>query len=135
MSSPSSRIRERFGETAVGIESPADEVNEKVPTVQEFFDILSMKSPRNGHSLAWPFTSVEQEDGRSSLPERSRARYVLTKLFPEPWRWQAKKLHLVRDTRGPYGLVYLKQSVAVSLLCLTYSGKLRKCEDEYGENV
>ncbi|MBI4257365.1 MAG: hypothetical protein HY619_00265 [Thaumarchaeota archaeon] len=60
---------------------------------------------------------------------------VIIKIFSEPWGRQPRKLNHVREVLESYGLIYPKQSVAVSLLRLAQAGKLRRFKGEGGEFV
>ncbi len=60
---------------------------------------------------------------------------IITKLFTDSWGRNPRKLGDVRDALQSYGHVYPKQSVAVALLRLAQSGKLRRFKSEGGEFV
>ena len=59
---------------------------------------------------------------------------IVSKIFKESWGRKPRKLNQVREVLESYGLIYPKQSVAVTLLRLAQSGKLRRFKDE-GEFV
>lgn len=60
---------------------------------------------------------------------------IIIKLFTDLWGRNPRKLGEVREALQSYGQVYPKQSVAVSLLRLAQSGRLRRFKGEGGEYV
>lgn len=77
------------------------------------------------HSSA-PIVTVEKGDSLSD---------VISKFFADPWGRNPKKLMEVREALQSYGLNYPKQSVAVALLRLAKSSKIRRFKGEGGEYV
>ena len=60
---------------------------------------------------------------------------IVSKLFSDPWGKSPKKLSEVREALQSYGLNYPKQSVAVALLRLAKSSRIRRFKSEGGEYV
>ncbi len=60
---------------------------------------------------------------------------VIGKFFSGPWGRERRKLSDVREALQSYGLNYPKQSVAVALLRLAKTTKLRRFKAEDGEFV
>ncbi len=77
-------------------------------------------------SAQFPVASLEKGD---SLAE------VIGKFFAGPWGREKRKLSDVREALQSYGLNYPKQSVAVALLRLAKTTKLRRFKAEDGEYV
>lgn len=75
---------------------------------------------------AFPEIHVEKGDSLSD---------IITKLFTDSWGRNPRKLGDVRAALQSYGQVYPKQSVAVALLRLAQSSKLRRFKSEGGEFV
>ena len=75
---------------------------------------------------ALPAVTVEKGDSLSD---------VISKFFSDAWGRSPKKLMEVREALQSYGLNYPKQSVAVALLRLAKSSKLRRFKGEGGEYV
>jgi len=73
-----------------------------------------------------PVVSVEKGDSLSD---------VIGKFFSDPWGMERRKLSDVRDALQSYGLNYPKQSVAVALLRLAKTTRLRRFRGEDGEFV
>ncbi|MCL5317081.1 MAG: hypothetical protein M1503_02290 [Thaumarchaeota archaeon] len=86
----------------------------------------SSPQPQQSHSSVFPEIHVEKGDSLSD---------IITKLFTDSWGRNPRKLGDVRDALQSYGQVYPKQSVAVALLRLAQSGKLRRFKSEGGEFV
>ena len=60
---------------------------------------------------------------------------VLLKLFTSNWSNEPKKLNEIREILQLYGLMYPKQTVAVTLLRMAKSGRLRRFKSNTGEYV
>jgi hypothetical protein len=99
--------------TSPSYSSPAASASSSQPTAQP--------SPS-----AFPEIHIEKGDSLSA---------IVTKLFIDSWGRNPRKLGDVRDALQSYGQVYPKQSVAVALLRLAQSGKLRRFKSEGGEFV
>ncbi len=86
----------------------------------------STGQPQAPSPSVFPEIHVEKGDSLSD---------IITKLFTNSWGRNPRKLGDVRDALQSYGQVYPKQSVAVALLRLAQSGKLRRFKSEGGEFV
>jgi len=73
-----------------------------------------------------PTVTVEKGDSLSD---------VISKFFADPWGRSPRKLMEVREALQSYGLNYPKQSVAVALLRLAKSSRIRRFKGEGGEYV
>jgi hypothetical protein len=73
-----------------------------------------------------PTVSIEKGDSLSD---------VISKFFADSWGRNPRKLMEVREALQSYGLNYPKQSVAVALLRLAKSSKIRRFKGEGGEYV
>ena len=82
--------------------------------------------PGEASASSIPAISVEKSD---SLAD------VIGKFFSVPWGRERRKLLDVREALQSYGLNYPKQSVAVALLRLAKSSKIRRFKAEDGEYV
>ena len=60
---------------------------------------------------------------------------VLLKLFTSNWSDTPKKLNEIREILQLYGLMYPKQTVAVTLLRMAKSGRLRRFKSNNGDYV
>jgi hypothetical protein len=73
-----------------------------------------------------PTVTVEKGDSLSD---------VISKFFADSWGRNPRKLMEVREALQSYGLNYPKQSVAVALLRLAKSSKIRRFKGDGGEYV
>ena len=60
---------------------------------------------------------------------------VIGRFFADPWGRERRKLSDVREALQSYGLNYPKQSVAVALLRLAKTTKIRRFKADDGEFV
>src|SRR5208283_2262875 len=83
-------------------------------------------SNENRSQSELPSIAVEKGDSLSD---------IISKFFADQWGKSPRKLMEVRDALQSYGLNYPKQSVAVALLRLAKSSKIRRFKSEGGEYV
>ncbi|MCS4540151.1 MAG: hypothetical protein HYU03_05625, partial [Thaumarchaeota archaeon] len=76
--------------------------------------------------VALPTIFIEKGDSLNDL---------VSKLFSDPWGKSPRKLSEVREALQSYGLNYPNQSVAVALLRLAKSSRIRRFKSEGGEYV
>jgi len=140
------KIRVRVGANEAEIEAPPHRVKEAIEFIPEVLARLprSIEAapgeveviPLAGQApvpaasqsapVSMPAVSIEKGD---SLSE------VISKFFSDQWGRSPRKLMEVRDALQSYGLNYPKQSVAVALLRLAKSSKIRRFKGESGEYV
>jgi len=89
-------------------------------------DPASTSAPAQAPPSAIPAVTVEKGDSLSD---------VISRFFSDSWGRNPRKLMEVREALQSYGLNYPKQSVAVALLRLAKSSKLRRFKGEGGEYV
>lgn len=151
MSDEKIRVRIKLGANEVEIEGSASALGKAVNLIPELLKTLPVKeeaAPRSPIVGAEsPQTVQPQSRGQTReerpatpLPEIRVAKDdsltdVITKIFAESWGKQPRKLGQVREVLVSYGMIYPKQSVAVSLLRLAQSGRLRRFKGEEGEFV
>jgi hypothetical protein len=81
-------------------------------------------------------STIQQLQGLEIVLEKSDSLAdVISKIFRTQWGRQARRLSEIREALRAYGMAYPKQSVAVALLRLAQSGKLRRFKNESGEYV
>tara|TARA_B100001971_G_scaffold200736_1_gene212660 strand:- start:2205 stop:2741 length:537 start_codon:yes stop_codon:yes gene_type:complete len=97
-----------------------------IPEPSRLEKYISPNNKRNIFSSKPPEIQIDRGD---SLSE------IITKLFMNIWGRKPRKLGEIREALHSYGQVYPKQSVAVALLRLAQSGRLRRFKDESGEYV
>ena len=137
------RIRVKLGQAEAEVEADAEHIREAIELVPE----LAAKLPRQarediagqkesgdelqaeappGSPVEFPVVTLQKGD---SLAD------VIGKFFSSPWGREKRKLSDVREALQSYGLNYPKQSVAVALLRLAKTTKLRRFKAEDGEYV
>ena len=144
MSSDRIKIRVRSGQNEAEVEAEVEHIREAIALIPEIASkfpdgrselrrIIAPNEPTTAqppveiHSQsALPTITVEKGD---SLSE------IITKFFADPWGKSPRKLSEVREALQSYGLNYPKQSVAVALLRLAKSSRMRRFKSEGGEYV
>lgn len=94
--------------------------------VQHAAEPATIPLQTSSSSSSVPTVTIEKGDSLSD---------VISKFFADPWGRSPKKLMEVREALQSYGLNYPKQSVAVALLRLAKSSKIRRFKGEGGEYV
>ena len=138
------KIRVRIGQAEVEVEADPEHLKEAIELVPEVAAKLpnqpgNLQAERSeshleiqggvapqGTSSELPVVTLEKGD---SLAD------VIGKFFSSPWGRERRKLSDVREALQSYGLNYPKQSVAVALLRLAKTTKLRRFKAEDGEYV
>ena len=138
------KIRVRSGTSEVEVEADPEHLREAIDLVPELAlklpvqhqDIIMEKkeSPRE------PNPEVTEQGPSSKLPmvvleKGDSLADVIVKFFSGPWGRERRKLSDVREALQSYGLNYPKQSVAVALLRLAKTTKLRRFKADDGEYV
>jgi hypothetical protein len=138
------KIRVRLGAAEVEVEADQDHLKEAIELVPS----LVAKLP-NGASQKGPITIPDSEAAEGPRSEPSSLSQlpavtldksdsladVIGKFFSDPWGRNRRKLSDVRAALQSYGLNYPKQSVAVALLRLAKTTKIRRFKAEDGEFV
>ncbi|HEY6283848.1 MAG TPA: hypothetical protein VIW22_07990 [Nitrososphaerales archaeon] len=138
------RIRIRSGQSEVEVEADPEHLREAIDLVPE----LASKLPAQSQDIARekkdsprePVPEVTEQGLSSKLPmavleKGDSLADVIGKFFSGPWGRERRKLSDVREALQSYGLNYPKQSVAVALLRLAKTTKLRRFKAEDGEYV
>jgi len=146
------RIRIRSGESEAEVEASLSDIRKVIELIPEVLARLpprgseraptSVASPaESAPQIAEPATASAQiSSAPPSIPtvtveKGDSLSDVISKFFADPWGRSPKKLMEVREALQSYGLNYPKQSVAVALLRLAKSSKIRRFKGEGGEYV
>ena len=125
------------------VEAEPDRLREAIDLIPE----LASKLPASaGAPSAQPVTGAQAEfpvaeklePGRFplvALVKSDSLSDVIEKFFSDPWGRERRKLSDVREVLQSYGLSYPKQSVAVALLRLAKSTRIRRFKAGDGEFV
>jgi hypothetical protein len=148
MSTNNVRLRIRAGANEIEIEAPLVAIKEALDLIPDVARCLPSAEPSLAekpiiyqsveHSI--PNLPSSQPLNRTDIPEIRVERDdsltdIITKIFRDSWGRLPRKLSQVREVLGSYGIIYPKQSVAVALLRLAQSGRLRRFKGEDGEFV
>lgn len=140
MSSSPAKIRVRVPSAEVEIEAPIEQLKDVIALLPELLAQLPERSSPTQPTVREQFIEqrsqhVDQETIPTITLEKSDSlSEIIAKIF-ESWGRKPRKLNQVREVLESYGLIYPKQSVAVTLLRLAQSGKLRRFKDDGGEFV
>ena len=137
------KIRVKLGQAEAEVDADPEHLKEAIELIPE----VAAKLPRQGRdvsaepkepSLEIPVTppqGASSEFPLVTLEKGDSLADVIGKLFSSPWGRERRKLSDVREALQSYGLNYPKQSVAVALLRLAKTTKLRRFKAEDGEYV
>jgi hypothetical protein len=138
------KIRIRLGQSEVEVEADPEHLREAIDLVPELASRLPAQSQdpvkdRNERPLE-ALSETADRSLSSNLPvvmleKGDSLADVIGKFFSGPWGRERRKLSDVREALQSYGLNYPKQSVAVALLRLAKTSKLRRFKAEDGEYV
>jgi hypothetical protein len=144
LSSDRIKIRVKSGQNEAEIEAEMGSIRDAIALIPEIARQFSDGRGEVRHTLApneptsWPpraearsqsdFPTITVEKG-DSLSD------IITKFFTDQWGKSPRKLSDVREALQSYGLNYPKQSVAVALLRLAKSSRIRRFKSEGGEFV
>ena len=138
------KIRLKVGNSEVEIEAEQAHLKEAIDLVPE----LAAKLPlaQGGGVVALPpregvapqigsASAVGSELPAVAIEKGDSLADVISKFFSDPWGRERRKLLDVREALQSYGLNYPKQSVAVALLRLAKTTKIRRFKADDGEYV
>ena len=137
------KIRVKLGQAEVEVEAEPEHLREAIELVPELTSKLPGQSREQANDQrVLVVEPSEFADSRSpsqlpivSLEKGDSLADVIGKFFSDPWGRERRKLSDVREALQSYGLNYPKQSVAVALLRLAKTTKLRRFKAEDGEFV
>jgi hypothetical protein len=138
------KIRVRSGQNEAEIEATLDQIREIIALIPE----IASKFPESRNEVRHMMTPNEPTSaqppvdvhGPSQLPTITVVKGdslsdIISKCFGDQWGKVPRKLSDVREALQSYGLNYPKQSVAVALLRLAKTSKIRRFKSEGGEYV
>lgn len=148
------KIRIKSGGSEAEVEAPLSDIRQAIELIPEILAKLPQSSPERKPESVAPLIQAtaahEPEQApaplqapappQSSLPtvtieKGDSLSDVISKFFADPWGRNPRKLMEVREALQSYGLNYPKQSVAVALLRLAKSSKIRRFKGDGGEYV
>jgi hypothetical protein len=136
------KIRVKIGQAEAEVEADPEHLQEAINLVPELLSKLPKTTRDLPEQKLVPETPSETLDRQLisqfpivNLEKGDSLADVIGKFFSGPWGRDKRKLSDVRDALQSYGLNYPKQSVAVALLRLAKTTKLRRFKAEDGEYV
>ena len=140
---PLTKIRVRLGQAEAEVEADQDHLREAIDLVPELASKLGQsrepalgpKEPSGGLRREPTEQTQAQQIPSIALEKGDSLADVIGRFFSSPWGRERRKLSDVREALQSYGLNYPKQSVAVALLRLAKTTKLRRFKAEDGEYV
>lgn len=135
MSEDNVMVRLKLGENEIEIRSKKEDLKEIIGILQSsLFPSLIQKQPQASEAPAQEDKVTIEELPQIKIEKDESLPSIILKMFSTPWGRKPRKLSEVKQALESYGLVYPKQSIAVALLRLTQSGKIRRfkgTEEEY----
>jgi len=139
------RIRVRAAQNEVEVEAELGHIKEVIELIPEIISKFPAPSAASARFQSTP-TAASVHPGQEptpmggSLPSVSIDKGdslgdILSKFFADQWGKNPRRLSDVREALQSYGLNYPKQSVAVALLRLAKSSRIRRFKSEGGEFV
>ena len=137
------RIRVKLGQAEAEVEADPEHVREAIDLVPELAAKLPNQRSEPAAEVRTPGLEMQADASPQSpsevpvvtLEKGDSLADVIGKFFSGPWGRERRKLSDVREALQSYGLNYPKQSVAVALLRLAKTTKLRRFKAEDGEYV
>jgi hypothetical protein len=138
------KIRVKLGQAEAEVEADPEHLKEAIDLVPELASKLSLGRSAEFDPMKDRLPNLLPEppraDGPGQLPmvapeKGDSLADVIGKFFSDPWGRERRKLSDVREALQSYGLNYPKQSVAVALLRLAKTSKIRRFKAEDGEFV
>ncbi len=138
------KVRVKLGSAEAEVEAEPEHLREAIDLVPELASKLTgydSKVPDVAQAHPQDFSrDTSTPPSSSSVPmvaidKGDSLSDVIGKFFSDPWGRERRKLSDVREALQSYGLNYPKQSVAVALLRLAKTTKIRRFKAEDGEFV
>ena len=135
------KIRVKLGAAEAEVEADPEHLREAINLIPELVSRMPGASAESMELAREPEEPPrQQESGPTQLPTVSVDKNdslsdIIGKFFSDPWGRERRKLSDVREALQSYGLNYPKQSVAVALLRLAKTTKIRRFKAEDGEYV
>ncbi|MDA4124198.1 MAG: hypothetical protein OK438_01915 [Thaumarchaeota archaeon] len=138
------KIRVKLGQAEAEVEADQEHLREAIDLVPELAAKLPVAASHESEGLRARLvdqtTAVRDVSTPAEMPvvaleKGDSLADVIGKFFADPWGRERRKLSDVREALRGYGLNYPKQSVAVALLRLAKTTRIRRFKAEDGEFV
>ena len=131
------RIKLRLSNTEIELECSLTDMDKVFSQIPKLIQILKKSSldTSNENNKINVNSSTLDVPPNINIHKSDSLTDVLIKIFQSSWSNNPKKLNEIRETLNSYGLIYPKQTVAVTLLRMAKSGKLRRFKSNAGDYV
>ena len=134
------KIRVKLGAAEAEVEAEREHLREAIDLIPELVSKMPGASAERMELRSEQEDAQPQQQGPTQLPtvvvdKSDSLADIIGKFFADPWGRDRRKLFDVREALQSYGLNYPKQSVAVALLRLAKTTKIRRFKAEDGEYV
>lgn len=138
------KIRVKLGQAEAEVDADPEHLREAIDLVPELASKLPRQNRESPTGTKETISEVPEDVPEHVIPSQfpvvalekgDSLADVIGKFFAGPWGRERRKLSDVREALQSYGLNYPKQSVAVALLRLAKTTKLRRFKAEDGEYV
>ncbi len=138
------KIRVKLGQAEAEVEADPEHLREAIELVPELVAKLPVQLPQEAERVKTQQADQVAEPMELTAPAQmpivalekgDSLADVIGKFFADPWGRERRKLSDVREALQSYGLNYPKQSVAVALLRLAKTTRIRRFKAEDGEFV
>ncbi|GBC73074.1 hypothetical protein HRbin04_00470 [archaeon HR04] len=141
------KIRVKAGMNEVEIESSIDSLPHVIDAIPSILSKIQQHDANNmqgnQYDNAYPVNPTNNQDHKVDVQDIPEIKIekgdslsdIIVKIFRTDWGRQARRLADVKNVLEHYGLSYPKQSVAVTLLRLAQSGRLRRFKGSDNEFV
>ena len=131
------RIKLRLSNTEIELEcslTDMDKVFSQIPKLIQILKKSSLDTSDENNKITVNPSTLDLPPN-INIHKSDSLTDVLIKIFQSSWSNNPKKLNEIRETLNSYGLIYPKQTVAVTLLRMAKSGKLRRFKSNTGDYV
>jgi hypothetical protein len=131
------RIKLRLSNTEIELEcslTDMDKVFSQIPKLIQILKKSSLDTSDENNKITVNPSTLDMPPN-INIHKSDSLTDVLIKIFQSSWSNNPKKLNEIRETLNSYGLIYPKQTVAVTLLRMAKSGKLRRFKSNTGDYV
>jgi hypothetical protein len=111
-----------MGSNEIEVEAPIEVMDDAIEFIPKVMAKINGKDANTDVNI--PNITIDKNDSLSD---------VILKLFKDDWGRNARRLSDVKNVLESYGLMYPKQSIAVTLMRLTQNGKLRRFKGDNNE--
>ena len=121
------KIRVRNGENEFEIDAKKVDLQDAFKTASDLFQLIGKTPTVVSPALESSFDTAIHIDSKASLPN------IVVKLLGSEWGSKPRRLKEIKEQLEQMGMIYPKQSIAVSLLRLAKEGEIRRFKGDEGD--